>query len=118
MRLAGYPYDPATDSGGYPHEIRYLAVPDSFAQGAAEIYQQQLAKIGIRHHGSSSSAFRPTWRALRRRRTVAMAYSGWHADYADPSTFLEPNFATAAIQEEESMNMRVSSPIRVSTRCS
>jgi ABC-type transport system substrate-binding protein len=104
MRLAGYAYDPATGTGGYPQEVRYLTVTDSFSQGAAELYQQQLAKIGIRLRLELVSY--PTYLArAARRRTTAMAYSGWSADYADPSTFLEPNFSSAAIQEEESMNM-------------
>ncbi|MBL8744689.1 MAG: ABC transporter permease subunit, partial [Myxococcales bacterium] len=46
MAEAGYPYDPETKRGGYPEEIEYVTVPDSFEQAAAEIYQQQLARIG------------------------------------------------------------------------
>jgi ABC-type transport system substrate-binding protein len=112
MRLAGYAYDPATGSGGYPHEIRYLAIGDSFSQGSAELYQQQLAKIGIRTRLELVSF--PTYLArASRRRTTAMAWVAWSADYADPSTFLEPNFSSAAIQEEESMNMAFFSNSRV-----
>jgi ABC-type transport system substrate-binding protein len=104
MRLAGYAYDPAAKTGGYPHEIPYLTVPDSFSQGSAEIYQQQLAKIGIRLRIELVSF--PTYLArATRRRTVPMAFIGWSADFADPATFLEPNFSSAAIQDEESMNM-------------
>ena len=48
MRKAGYPYDPATGKGGYPKELVYVATADSFDVEAAQIYQQQLARIGIR----------------------------------------------------------------------
>src|SRR5262249_25497079 len=48
MQRAGYPYDPVTRKGGYPHEIDYLTVPESFEQQAGEVFQQQLARVGIR----------------------------------------------------------------------
>lgn len=103
MRLAGYPYDPKTGQGGYPHEIPYLAMLDSFAQTAGEVYQQQLAKIGIRIRIQVVGW--PTFLARTgRRKTVPMGFSGWHADFPDPSTFFEPILATKAIQDEESQN--------------
>lgn len=103
MRLAGYPYDPKTGQGGYPHEIPYLAMLDSFAQTAGEVYQQQLAKIGIRI--KIQVVGWPTFLARSgRRKTVPMGFSGWHADFPDPSTFFEPILATKAIQDEESQN--------------
>jgi ABC-type transport system substrate-binding protein len=103
MRLAGYPFDPVTGQGGYPREIPYLAIVDSFAQTAAEIYQQQLAKIGIRLRiqvVSTSTHLAKTGR----RRTVPMGWAGWQADFPDPSNFFEPILTTKSIQDEESQN--------------
>lgn len=103
MRLAGYPYDPKTGQGGYPREIPYLAMLDSYAQTAAEVYQQQLAKIGIRI--KIQVVGWPTFLARTgRRKTAPMGFAGWHADFPDPSTFFEPILATKSIQDEESQN--------------
>jgi ABC-type transport system substrate-binding protein len=103
MRLAGFPFDPATGQGGYPREIPYLAILDSYAQTAAEIYQQQLAKIGIRI--KIQVVGWPTFLAKTgRRKTAPMGFAGWHADFPDASTFFEPILASKAIQDEESQN--------------
>lgn len=103
MKLAGYPYDPATGKGGYPHEVPYMAIIDSFSQQAAEIHQQQLAKIGIRLRIQLVGW--PTWNArATRRKTAHMGFAGWKADFPDPSTFFEPTLSTKAIQDEESNN--------------
>jgi peptide/nickel transport system substrate-binding protein len=103
MRLAGYPYDPKTGQGGYPHEIPYLAIIDSFAQQAGEILQQQLARIGIRLR-LQIVGFPTMLAKTSRRKTAQMGFVGWHADFPDPSTFFEPILTTKSIQEEESQN--------------
>jgi ABC-type dipeptide/oligopeptide/nickel transport system permease subunit/ABC-type transport system substrate-binding protein len=103
MAAAGYPYDPATGRGGYPGVIDYVAVPDSLEQAAAEVFQQQLAKVGIRIRLKLVSY--PTYLAeVSRRRTSAMGWTGWGADFPDPSNFFEPNLSSAAIQDEGSQN--------------
>lgn len=103
MRLAGYPYDPKTGRGGYPHTIDYLAILDSFAQQAAEVFQQQLARVGIRI--KIQIVGYPTYLARSsRQHTVQMGFVGWNADYPDPSDFFEPILSTAAIQPEDSQN--------------
>jgi ABC-type transport system substrate-binding protein len=103
MRLAGYAYDPKTGQGGYPKEIPYLAIIDSFSQQAAEVHQQQLAKIGIKLRIQLIGW--PTWNAKAgRRKTAHMGFAGWKADFPDPSTFFEPTLATKAIADEESGN--------------
>jgi ABC-type transport system substrate-binding protein len=103
MRKAGFPYDPATGRGGYPRELSFLAVGDSFDTEAAQIYQQQLARIGIRLRIRATG-----WPAYlaesSRRKTVAFGSDGWSADYPDPGNFFEPLFTAAAITEEESQN--------------
>jgi ABC-type transport system substrate-binding protein len=103
MELAGFPYDRSTRTGGYPHEIPYLTIIDSAAAQAAEVYQQQLDKIGIRIRIQLVGW--PTYLAKSgRRKTVQMGFVGWTADFPDPSTFFEPTLASSAIQEEESQN--------------
>lgn len=103
MRSAGYPYDPATGRGGYPRELTYVAINDSFDVEAAQILQQQLARIGVRMRIRAQGW--PAYLAeTSRRRTTAFGSDGWAADFPDPSDFFEPLFATKAISEEESQN--------------
>jgi ABC-type transport system substrate-binding protein len=103
MVRAGYPFDPATGRGGYPHEIEYLTVPDSFEQAAAEIYQQQLARVGIRIR-LRLATFASYLAESTRRRTSAMGWAGWRADFPDPSNFFEPTLSSKAIHDENSGN--------------
>lgn len=104
MAEGGYAYDPATGKGGYPEPIDYLAIADTADQQHAEIWQQQLARIGIR--------IRPrltTWATFlaeaQRRRTTRIGNTGWSADFPDPSNFFEPTLTTEAIQDEGSENV-------------
>jgi ABC-type transport system substrate-binding protein len=104
MQLAGYPFDPATGRGGYPEPIDYITVPDSFDQAAGEIFQQQLARVGIRVRLRLVSY--ATWLAeVSTRGRVAMGWTGWHADFPDPSNFFAPILTTSAIQDEGSQNV-------------
>jgi ABC-type transport system substrate-binding protein len=103
MAKAGYPFDPATGRGGYPREIDYLTVPDSFEQASAEIYQQQLAKIGIRVR-LHLVTFATYLAEVSRRRAAPMGWTGWRADFPDPSNFFEPTLSSKAIQDEGSQN--------------
>ncbi len=103
MERAGYPFDPGTGQGGYPGEIEFLVVPDSFDQQAAEVFQQQLARVGLRVRLRLVSW--ATYQAeVSRRRTVAMGRAGWGADFPDPSNFFEPTLSSAAIADEASQN--------------
>ena len=103
MARAGYPFDPTTGRGGYPSEIEYLTVPDSFEQAAGEIYQQQLAAVGLRIRLKLV-----TWATYlaesSRRGASAMGWAGWQADFPDPANFFEPNLASASISDEQSSN--------------
>lgn len=96
MAAAGYPFDPARGTGGYPHEIEYLTIPDSIEQAAAEIYQQQLAKVGIRIKLVLVSSLSYLAIAQSRGRAT-MGWAGWQADYPDPLTFFDPNLVTASL---------------------
>lgn len=103
MKLAGLAFDPKTGEGGYPREIRYMTGLDSFGQTSGEVFQQQLARIGIRIRLDLVSF--PTFLAKTgRRKTVAMGTAGWHADYPEASTFFGPLFTTGAIDPESSQN--------------
>jgi ABC-type transport system substrate-binding protein len=103
MREAGFPYDPATGRGGYPRELTYVAISDSFDVEAAQILQQHLARIGVRFRIRAQGW--PAYLAeTSRRRAVAFGSDGWAADFPDPSDFFEPLFSSKAISEEESQN--------------
>jgi ABC-type transport system substrate-binding protein len=103
MRLAGYPYDPKTGKGGYPKVIPYLAILNGLAQQAAEIFQQQLARIGLRIEIEIVGY--PTFLAkTEREKTVPMGFVGWNADFPDPSDFFDPILSSSAIQPEDSQN--------------
>jgi ABC-type transport system substrate-binding protein len=103
MARAGYPFDPRTGRGGYPHEIDYITVPDSFEQATAEIYQQQLAKVGIRIR-LRLVTFATYLAEVSRRRAATMGWSGWRADFPDPSNFFEPTLSSKAIADEGAQN--------------
>lgn len=104
MALAGYPFDPATGRGGYPEPIEFPAVGDSFDQQIAEVFQQQLARIGLRVRLRIVTY--PTFLAeVGRRRRVAMGITGWNADFPDASNFFEPTLSTEAILDEGSANI-------------
>jgi len=104
MARAGYPFDEATGKGGYPDPIDFIAVPDTWDQQTGEIWQQQLARIGIRirlHLVTYATYLAES----TRRRSARMGKTGWNADFPDPSNFFEPILATAAIQDEGSENV-------------
>jgi peptide/nickel transport system substrate-binding protein len=103
MKLAGYPYDPVTKQGGYPGELDFSTVGGSFEQEAAEVYQQELARIGVRIRLRTLS-----WSAYlaetSRRGATVMGSDGWAMDFPDPSDFFEPIFHSRAISDEDSQN--------------
>jgi ABC-type dipeptide/oligopeptide/nickel transport system permease subunit/ABC-type transport system substrate-binding protein len=104
MKRAGYPFDPATGEGGYPEPIDYVTVVDTFEQSSAEIFQQQLARIGIVLRLKLVSW--PAWMALvSTRGAAAIGLRGWQADYPDPSTFFEPILGSEAIADRGSQNV-------------
>lgn len=96
MEAAGYPYDPSTGKGGYPDTIEYVTIPDSLEQAAAEIYQQQLARVGLRVklRMISSLSYLTT---TQRRGATTMGWAGWQADYPDPLTFFDPNLVSWSV---------------------
>lgn len=103
MARAGYPFDPETGRGGYPERIEILAVPDSFDQAAAEIYQAQLARIGVRLDLRLVS-FATYLAEVSSRRAARMGVAGWSADYPDPATFFDPVLSSETIRDRGSQN--------------
>jgi ABC-type dipeptide/oligopeptide/nickel transport system permease subunit/ABC-type transport system substrate-binding protein len=104
MEKAGFAFDPATGRGGYPEPVDYLAVPDTWDQQTGEIWQQQLARIGLRVR-LRLVTYATFLAETTRRRTAAMGKTGWDADFPDPSNFFEPILATSAIADEGSENV-------------
>jgi ABC-type transport system substrate-binding protein len=103
MKNAGYGYDPASGSGGYPEVIPYYAYGNSLPEYTSQILAQQLRRIGIRIDVRLVSY--AAWLSLtQRRHGVAFSYQGWKADYSDPSDFTEVLFHSKAIDAEGSNN--------------
>ncbi len=104
MAEAGYPFDPATGKGGWPEPIDYLTIPDTGDQMYAEVWQQQLARVGLRIRLELVS-FASFLAESQRRGAAAMGRAGWSADYPDPSNFFESILSSEAIQDEGSDNV-------------
>jgi ABC-type transport system substrate-binding protein len=103
MKRAGFPYDPVTQTGGWPHVIPYLAYAQSLDEYMAQVSQQQLAKIGIRLDIRIVNY--PAYIALRGRRgEVPLGPGFWQMDYPEAGSFLEPLFTSRAINDADSNN--------------
>jgi ABC-type transport system substrate-binding protein len=112
MRKAGYAFDPATGRGGWPAPIVYDIVRMGQSEPVGQLVQQDLAKIGI-HLELRASSY-SSWLALTHRRGKSqMSGQGWTGDYPDPSSSLEPRFATKSIAEEDGDNAAFYSNPRV-----
>lgn len=104
MRRAGYPYDPATNTGGWPHVVPYLVYKSGQPEYTGQVLAQQLARIGIRIEIRIVNY--PTYMALRgRRKTTEFGPGFWQQDYPDAMSFLEPMFHSKAIAPEDSNNI-------------
>lgn len=104
MRRAGYPYDPVTRTGGYPHKIPYLVYRQGNAEYTAQVVAQQLDKIGLRLDLRVVNY--PTYVAMMaRRRQSSMAFGGAAQDFPDALSFFEPLFHSKSIQDEDSNNL-------------
>ena len=103
MKNAGYPFDPATGKGGWPHPIIYVAAKAGLLEFTSQLLQQDLARIGIRIELKIVNW--ATYLAMsQRRNTVALAPAGWQSDFPDAADFFEPIFSTASIANENSNN--------------
>jgi ABC-type transport system substrate-binding protein len=112
MRKAGYPFDPATGTGGWPAVVPYDTYRPGLAEATAQLVQQDLATIGVRVELHVSSF--PTWSAITHRRgKSALSPQGWTEDYPDPENFLEPRFASSSIADGDGSNYSFYSSPRV-----
>ena len=103
MKKAGYPYDPATDTGGWSEPIDYVMYDQGIPALSSQILQQDLAKIGLRLRLKMVSW--PAFLALQERPDgTAMSQANWQMDYPDPSTIFDKLFTTEAIAPDGSMN--------------
>ncbi|MBX3261054.1 MAG: ABC transporter substrate-binding protein [Labilithrix sp.] len=103
MRRAGYPYDPATKTGGWPHVIPYLVYKQGLQEFMGQVLAQQLEKIGLRVEIRIVNY--PTFLALRgRRKTSPFGPGFWMQDYPDALSFLEPMFHSKAISDDGTNN--------------
>lgn len=103
MRRAGYPYDPATKTGGWPHVVPFVVYKQGLQEFTAQVLAQQLEKIGIRLELRVVNY--PTFMALRgRRKTSAFGPGFWHQDFPDALSFLDPIFHSRSISDESSNN--------------
>lgn len=103
MARAGLAFDPKTRTGGWPGEIDFVTTGGTFDQEAAEIYQQQLARIGLRIRVKTLS-YAAYLAESARKGASAMGSDGWAMDYPDPSDFFEPILHSRAIADEDSQN--------------
>jgi ABC-type transport system substrate-binding protein len=103
MKKAGYPYDPATGTGGWPATVDYLVYTPGAGEASSQVLQQQLAKIGIRIRIRLVSW--TTFIALQGApgRTT-MGLGAWEGDYPDASNFFEPLFTSSVIGPEATDN--------------
>ena len=88
MARAGYAFDLATGHGGYPREVEFLAVPDTWDQQIGEIFQQQLARVGLRVR-LRLVAYATFLAEVSRRGGAQMGVTGWNADFPDACGFFE-----------------------------
>jgi ABC-type transport system substrate-binding protein len=103
MRRAGYPYDPVTRTGGWPHVIPYLVYKQGLQEFMGQVLAQQLEEIGLRIEIRIVNY--PTWMALRgRRKATAFGPGFWLQDFPDALSFLEPLFHSKSIANEDSNN--------------
>jgi ABC-type transport system substrate-binding protein len=103
MKRAGLEYDPKTGRGGWPNTITYVVYRQGLDEQTAQIFQQELAAIGLRIELKLVNT--TTFSALtRRRHEAAMSPGAWSQDFPDPGDFIEPIFATSAINDEDSNN--------------
>ena len=103
MKRAGYPYDPVTRTGGWPHVIPYLTYAQGLDEYMAQVEMQMLARIGIRVEIRIVNY--ATLIALRgRRHEAALGPGFWMQDYPEAGSFLEPLFTSKAINDEDSNN--------------
>lgn len=108
--LAPYPHDVAKArcllaKAGYPNglDVDYLTYDDEELEKVAGSLQSDLAEAGVRVHLTVVSW--ATWQTATGQPTgPAFSYTGWTADFPDPTSFFEPRFHSRAIRPTGSTN--------------
>ncbi len=104
MKRAGYPYNPETKTGGYPSTIPYYTYRQGVSEYTAQVFAQEVAKIGLRIELRLVNY--PTYLAqMGRRGKVPVGPWGWSEDYPDAIDFLESLFHTKGIADEDANNV-------------
>jgi ABC-type transport system substrate-binding protein len=108
--LAPYPHDVARArallaQAGYPDgfDVDYVTYSDDEVETVAQSLQSDLAEAGVRLHLTvmSWAAFQT---ATGQRLGPAFSYTGWTADFPDPTNFFEVRFHSQAITPTGSTN--------------
>lgn len=103
MELAGYPYNPRTGAGGYPHTIPYLVYAQGVGEYSAQVVARDLEKIGLRVEIRVLS-YQAYLAQAQRSGGSAISFGGWATDVPDAAAFLKPLFHSSAISAEDSSN--------------
>ncbi len=103
MSLAGYPYDPNRNTGGYPHVIPYLVYAQGVAEYSAQVVARSLERIGLRVEIRVLS-YQAYLAQAQRKGASAISFGGWGVDVPDAAAFLRPLFHSNAISDEDSTN--------------
>lgn len=109
-QLAPYPHDPARArtllaQAGYPNgfDIDYVVMNDDEAERLATSLQSDFAEVGVRVHIQPLS-FATYGTAIGSVDGPAFSKATWTADYPDPTNFLDANFHSRMIANENSTN--------------
>lgn len=106
LTAAGYPVTREGDTwtaAGFPTDLEFWVGDGDTGRAYGELVQHDLAAVGIRV-SIRPAAFPTFLQETGRRRNVALFLAGWNADYADPSSYLEPLFHTRSIHDDASEN--------------
>jgi ABC-type transport system substrate-binding protein len=96
MALAGLP-------DGYPEEVDLWISEGEAGLVYGQLFQADLRRIGLRTR-IRQAALSVYYSSLGRPRTIPLAFDGWSMDYPDPNNFIEPNFHSRGIQDENASN--------------
>lgn len=96
LALAGYP-------DGLPEEIELLTGDGDVSRIYGELFQSDMARIGIRVR-LKQLAFATFLQQSGTRRMVQAHLSGWNMDFPDAASFFDPLFHSRAIADESSQN--------------
>jgi len=108
--LPPYPHDPARArallaEAGYPHgfDVELVTTSDDEADRLGQSLQYDLAQVGVRVR-ITEMAFASYVTAIGSPTGPAFALGTWQGDYPDPTSFLDAQFHSRMITEQNSNN--------------